>query len=207
MNGDKYLAKIDGLMVKNRLLIVALVVMLAFNLMNWGSLMAAQARTQVVVMPPGDQDGVKVGDGKADPRYIRRMARYIINQVGTYSAGSARLQYQELLELFPPDKVTGAAKVFDSLSADIERYPSIASNVLWTGEDPLKFTSNMIQVRTLKERLVNGNVSERKQVFYCLSYHIDDTRFWLDNIVEKEEAGEDLCMLDAKPDAAAAAQQ
>jgi len=207
MNGDKFLAKIDGLMVKNRLLVIALVVMLAFNLMNWGSLMAAQARTQVVVIPPGESDGMKIGDGKADPRYLRRMARYIINQIGTYSAGSARMQYQEILELFPPDKVTGAAKVFDSLAADIERYPSIASNVLWTGDNPLKFTSKLIQVRTLKERLVNGNVSERKQVFYCLSYHIEDTRFWLDNIIEKEEAGEDLCMLDAAPADATAAQQ
>lgn len=206
MNGPKYLARIDSLSERNRLLIIALLVMLAFNLMNWFSLMRAQSRTQVVVVPIGSE-GMQIGHGKADARYLRRMARYVINQVGTYSAGSARQQYQELLELFPPDRVTEVAKVFDRLAADIERYPSIASNVVWSGSEPLKYNSHMIQVQTLKERLVNGNVSERKQVFYCLPYRIEDTRFYLVNIVEKEETGVDLCMLDAKSTADTVAAQ
>ena len=194
MNGEKFLSKVDALSHKNRLLVIALFVMLAFNVMNWGSLMAAQSRTQVVVVPIGGE-GMQIGNGKADPRYIRRMARYVVNQIGTYSAGSARLQFQELLDLFPPEKVTGVAQFFDKLAADVERYPSIASNVVWAGTDPLKFTSKVIQVQTIKEQLVNGNVTGRKQVFYCLDYRIDDARFFLVNIVEKEDAGLDLCLL------------
>lgn len=195
MNSKKYLSTIDGLQERNRFLGLALIVLVVLNVMNLAFLVKAQARTQTVIVPIGGE-GMQIGNGKADQRYIRRMARYVTNQLGSYSAGSARLQYQELLQLFAPDKVTEVAKYFDRLIADIERYPSIASNVEWTGTQPLKFTSEIIQVLALKERLVNGAVSERKQVHYCIRYHIEDARFWIDNITERSDAGTDLCFLD-----------
>ena len=52
----------------------------------------------------------------------------------------------------------------------------------------------MLQVRAQKERLVNGMVTERNQIYYCLSYRIEDSRFWLVNIAEKEGNSVDPCM-------------
>ena len=198
MKGDKYLHLLDSLQHRNRFLGLALIVLVCINVVNLGALMKAQTRTQTIVVPVGGE-GMQIGNGKADERYIRRMARYITNQVGSYSAGTARAQYQELLQLFSPTQVTEVAKYFDKLIADIERYPSIASNVEWAGQNPLKFTSTMIQVLAMKERYVNGSVSERKQVHYCITYHVEDTRFYIDRLDEKAEAATDLCFLDKAP--------
>ncbi len=195
MKGEKYLNLMDSLQHRNRFLGLALMVLVGINVVNLIALARAQTRVQTIVVPIGGE-GMQIGNGKADQRYIRRMARYITNQLGSYSAGTARAQYQELLQLFAPDKVTEVAKYFDKLVVDIERYPSISSNVEWAGESPLKFTSNMIQVLTIKERYVNGAVTDRKQVHYCITYHIDDSRFLIDGLDEKDEAATDLCFLD-----------
>ncbi len=198
MKGDKYLHLLDSLQHRNRFLGLSLMVLVGINIVNLGALMKAQTRTQTIVVPVGGE-GMQIGNGKADEKYIRRMARYITNQVGSYSAGTARGQYQELLQLFAPTQVTEVAKYFDKLVADIERYPSISSNVEWAGDRPLKFTSNMIQVLAIKERYVNGAVTERKQVHYCITYHVEDARFFIDRLDEKGEAATDLCFLDSSP--------
>ncbi len=192
MLGRTYLARIDGLLAQNRLLGIALVVMLLFNLTNWFALFHAKSLNQVVVVPVGGE-GMQIGNGRADERYLRRMARYIVNQVGSYTAGTARLQMQEVLELFAPERVGEAQVYFERLAQDIERYPSISSAVRWSGQAPLKVDDGLLQVRVSKDRLVNGAISETKTVFYCLRYRIDDARFWLINIQEKEGTGEDLC--------------
>lgn len=196
MKGEKYLHLLDSLQHRNRFLGLSLMVLVGINIVNLGALMKAQTRTQTIVVPVGGE-GMQIGNGKADEKYIRRMARYITNQVGSYSAGTARAQYQELLQLFAPTQVTEVAKYFDKLVADIERYPSISSNVEWAGDRPLKFTSNMIQILAIKERYVNGAVTERKQVHYCITYHVEDARFFIDRLDEKGEAATDLCFLDS----------
>ena len=192
MRASTYLSRIDGLLAQNRLLGIALVVMLLFNLTNWFALFYAKSLNQVVVVPIGSE-GMQVGNGRADERYLRRMARYIVGQVGSYTAGTARLQMQEVLDLFPPERVGDAQVFFERLAQEIERYPSISSSVRWSGQAPLKVEAGLIQVRVNKDRLVNGALSETKTVFYCLRYRIDDARFWLLNIQEKEGTGEDLC--------------
>lgn len=193
MKGSKYLATIDGALHKSRILVVAFGISMAFNVLSWIAWYNAKSHTQTVILPT-DGEGVTIGNGQADPRYLRRMARYITNMTGTWSAATARQQFQELATIFAPEKVTAAATYFDGIATDIERYPSISSQVTFAGSDPLKFTKTMLQVRAQKERLVNGMVTERNQIYYCLSYRIEDSRFWLVNIAEKEGNSVDPCM-------------
>lgn len=200
MNGNKYIAKIDGLIERNRLLGIALLVMLAFNLMNWGSLRAAKSAEKVTIVPIGgsiDGDGMTIGAGAADERYIRHMARYIVNQVGSYTAGTVRDQLYEVVNLFPPESFGKVKEEFDRLATQIERYPSISSLVRWSGDQPLKFTKDLIQVTTQKSRLVNGSPQKADTVHYCIRYRIDGSRFWVLSIEEKEGAGVDLCYTNA----------
>lgn len=203
MNGP--LSKLDRLEGANRTLTMVLLLSMVINLVFGMLLVRTSTRTVTALVPIGSE-AMSIGNGKADERYLRRMARYVINQIGIYSAGSARSQYQEVLGLFAPEKVTEVAKYFDRLVSDIERYPSISSDVQWAGQNPLKYTRSMIQVRAIKFRYVNGSVSERKAVTYCLDYRIEDATFWLLNIQEREEDGVDLCMVAPKLAAGAAAQ-
>lgn len=202
MDGGKFLSTIDGLTRQNRILGIALVLMLIWNVFNWGLAKSMQAKTTVVVIPIGDH-GLEIGAGKASDRYMRRMSRYVVSQLGSYTAASARTQYEELLELFPADRVGTVQNYFEKIATDIERFPSISSAVRWVGKAPLKYTDTRIQVQADKQRLVNGAVTETTPTWYCMDYRIDEARFWLLNIEEKVGTGEDLCFVKAPvaPDA------
>lgn len=201
-----YVAKLDNLLQNNRLLGFALVIMLVWNVWNSIAYSRMQQATQVVLVPPGGASGMMIGNGGANDQYIRSVARYVTSLTGTYSAASIRDQLQELLLLFHPERVGSAQNDFQKLWTQIERYPSISSIARWTGgKDGLKYTKDLIQVRTLKDRLVNGSVSESNQVFYCIQYKIEGARFWVMSIKEKEGKGDDLCILENATAVAAAA--
>lgn len=207
MKGTDYLHLLDKLQSKNRFLNIALIVMVALNIVNLIGLMGASGKVQTIITPIGGE-GMQIGNGKADEKYIRRMARYITNQLGNYSAGSARTQYQELQMLFTPSQVPAVAAYFEKLVTDIERYPTISSSVEWAGTTPLKYTSNLIQVLAFKSRLVNGTITDNRQVHYCIYYHIEDARFFIDRFKEIEETMTDACFVqDTNAKAAADAQK
>lgn len=194
MDGNKFLARIDGLTKNNRLLGLVVVVMLIWNITNWGMATAMQSKTQVVVVPIGSE-GMQIGNGRASERYMRRMARYITAMLGTYTAATARIQLMELLDLFPSEKTAAVQARFEKIATDIERFPSIASHVRWVGEQPLRFDDSVLQVSVRKDRLVNGVVSDSRDVVYCLEYEIRETRFVLLNVKERERIGDNTCLV------------
>jgi hypothetical protein len=202
VDGKALIGRMDDLLARNRLLGLALIAMLAWNLMNWTAMFRARTEMQTLVVPIGGGTGMTVGDGKASEAYMREMSRYVTWMLGDYTAGNIRAQLQELLRLFPTDRVGDVQSEFDRLATEIERYPSISSVMHWTGEKPLKYTKDLIQVHALKSRLVNGAITEAKSTFYCIHYRIDAATFWIMSVAEKEGTGEDLCMYDGKPAAA-----
>lgn len=193
MLGEKYLNTLDRLTAQNRLFAIVLLALVAVIAAMGLVMLRMQTHAQVVVVPIGSEDGLQVGNGRASERYLRRMARYVVMQVGSYSAATARDQLFELLDLFPPESVGAAQSRFEQLAAEIERYPSISSAVRWSGEAPLRYDDTTIQVQVKKARLVNGSETEAKTVHYCLDYRIEETRFWLTNLVEKEDPSETAC--------------
>lgn len=193
MNKDKFLGVIDQLQMKNRLLVVAAGILLILNINNTVSLQRARTQMQTVIVPVGGGAGMTVGDGKASHEYTRQMARYITSQIGTYTAATARPQLQELLGLFAPE-VTGKAQVeFERIAVQIERFPSIASVMRWSGEEALKVSPNMIQVHAIKDRLVSGAATESVQMTYCIEYRIDESRLWILGIREETAPASDVC--------------
>jgi TraE protein len=203
VEGKALIGRMDDLLARNRLLGLALIAMLVWNLMNWTAMFRARNEMQTLVVPIGGGTGMTVGDGKASEAYMREMSRYITWMLGDYTAGNIRAQLQELLRLFPSDRVSDVQSEFYRLATEIERYPSISSVMHWTGEKPLKYTKDLIQVHALKSRLVNGAITEAKSTFYCIHYRIDAATFWIMSVAEKEGTGEDLCMYDGKPAVAA----
>jgi hypothetical protein len=194
--GPKYTALLDRLQNKNRLLVFALVVMLAFNLMNWFSLAKAKAESRVTIVPVVGGTGMWVGNGKASDEYLRAMARYISAMFGNFKAGTYRAQLQELLLLFPADAVGQAHADLMHLADEIDKYPSIAGYIQWSGDHPLKVDGDLIQIHVTKTRLVNGAETDERPLnsFYCVQYRIADTQFQLLQIEELSGDGDDLCL-------------
>ncbi len=200
MNADTYLARIDQLGQKNRLLILALVLMVIFNGMNWLSLVRAKNEVRTVIYPVGVSTPLQVGNASASPEYLRHMARYVTSMVGSWTASTAKNQFHELLGLFAPDAAGRAQVELEQLAAQIERFPSISSSLRWSGEDALRAAPGILQVRAAKDRLVNGDVTETNAVFYCIRYRIEDSRFWLLSVEEREgQTTADICMLPSDP--------
>jgi hypothetical protein len=195
MIGADYLSRLDRLQEKNRILLIALVIMLAFNLWNWSSLSRAKRENRVALIPLTGGSGLWVGNGKASDDYLRAMARYITGMVGSYTAGTYRAQLQELLPLFPAEVVGQAQKEFMELADDRERFPSIAYRIVWNGNPPLKVVDgSLMQIQALKSELVNGAANKTEPVWFCIHYRIDDTQFRLLSFEELGGQGDDLCM-------------
>jgi len=192
-----FLSKLDALQARNRLLTTAFLILLVLNVMNTVSLQRARTMTQTVIVPVGGGDGMSVGHGKASPEYMRHMARYVTQMVGTWSASSARPQLQEVLGLFAPEVVGKAQGEFEKMAVQIERFPSISSVMRWQGQEALRVKPGLIQVSAAKDRLVNGNVSETTPIHYCIEYRIDESRFWVLGLKEIEGPGIDRCFTDA----------
>jgi hypothetical protein len=188
-----YLSTLDALQAKNRLLTTAFVILLALNIVNTISLQRARTLTQTVIVPIGGGQGMSVGHGKASEQYLRHMARYVTQMVGTYTASTARPQLQELLGIFAPDVVGKAQGEFEKMAVQIERFPSIASVMRWQGDQALRVKPGLIQVIAVKERLVNGSVSATTPIHYCITYRIDESRFWVLGLKEIEGPGLDRC--------------
>jgi hypothetical protein len=188
-----YLSTLDALQAKNRLLTAAFLILLALNIVNTISLQRARTLTQTVIVPIGGGQGMSVGHGKASEQYLRHMARYVTQMVGTYTASTARPQLQELLGIFAPDVVGKAQGEFEKMAVQIERFPSIASVMRWQGDQALRVKPGLMQVIAVKERLVNGSVSATTPIHYCISYRIDESRFWVLGLQEIEGPGLDRC--------------
>jgi len=199
MNKDKFLRTLDSLQHKNRALLVACALLVVLNVSNTVSLQRARTQMQTVIVPIGGGVGMTVGDGKASPEYIRHMARYVSNMIGTYTAATARPQLEELLHLFAPESVGKAQVEFERISGQIERFPSIASVMRWSGDESLKITPETIQIHAIKDRLVSGAVSQSVQMTYCIDYRIDDSRFWVLSIREETAPTTDVCFQPQQP--------
>ena len=138
MTKGYFLSTLDALQAKNRLLTAAFLVLLVLNVLNTVSLQRARTLMQTVIVPIGGGEGMSVGHGKASPEYLRHMARYVTQMVGTYSASSARPQLQELLGIFAPEVVGKAQSEFEKMAVQIERFPSISSVMRWQGTEALR---------------------------------------------------------------------
>src|SRR5262245_40731482 len=138
MTKAHFLSLLDAAQAKNRLLVFAFLVLLALNIVNTVSLQRARTLMQTVIVPVGGGVGMSVGHGRASPEYLRHMARYVTQMVGTWTASSARPQLQELLALFAPEVVGRAQGEFETMAAQIERFPSISSVMRWQGDQALR---------------------------------------------------------------------
>ena len=199
-----FLSTLDALQAKNRLLTAAFLILLALNIVNTISLQRARTLTQTVIVPIGGGQGMSVGHGKASDEYLRHMARYVTQMVGTYTASTARPQLQELLGIFAPEVVGRAQSEFEKMAVQIERFPSIASVMRWQGDEALRVRPGLIQVVAAKDRLVNGSVSATTPIHYCIQYRIDESRFWVLGLKEIEGPGVDRCFAAATNEGAGA---
>lgn len=184
MHVDIYKQKMSNIFAENRLLKLAVFMMVLISLMNWHAIQKAMDSTKTIVVPMGAVGALEVGTDTASDEYLRAMSRYIVGLLGTYTASTARDQFEEILPYMSPEGYAKAKQHFDNLADRIERYPNIASVVHWSGRDPLQIEGNILKIQAQKKRLVNGNATRVENIHYEIKYEIRMGRFYIVNISE-----------------------
>ena len=184
MHVEAYKQKTSNLFAENKLLKLAIIALVIVSLVNWTAVRTALNSTRTVIVPIGAQGILEVTNNGASDDYLRAMSRYITNLLGTYTASTARDQFEELLPLFAPEKYSDAKQQFDELADRIERYPNITSIMHWSGREPLQKIEDRLVISTQKSRMVNGDTARTDQAIYEIQYAIRNGRFIILNIRE-----------------------
>lgn len=188
MELDIYQQKVSNVFGENRILKFGFIILLLATVGNWFTLESLIDKNRVIIVPVNPSGDLWVSGNEASIGYLRQMARYITNQIGNYTASTARNQFKELLHLYTADSYSEATSGFEQLSDKIERYPTISYRAVWDGNDPLSIdfgNTNMV-INVTHERLVNGDVTRREKKKFIIDYHIVDGRFYIESIQDED---------------------
>lgn len=183
-----YQQKVSNVFGENRILKFCFVVLLLVSIGNWMTLEGVLEKQRVVLVPVNASGDLWVSGEEASDSYLRQMARYITNQIGNYTASTARPQFEELLQLYTSGSYAEAKTGFEKLADEIERYPTVSSRTIWEGGIPLSidFSETNMLIEVTKERLVNGDVTRREKRTVVIDYRIEDGRFSIESIQDRE---------------------
>jgi len=187
MKLDHFKQQTSNLFAENRLLKIGFLILLIISGYNATALSGVGKNMRTVIVPIGAAGHLEVTGDTASDDYLLHMARYITGLIGNYSAPNARVQFQELLKLYAPEKLGEANDYFMNLADKIEKYPTVASMVLWDGKDALKTPKDMLQITTTRHRIVEGVTTEVDHVVYEVKYELRNGRFVILSINAADE--------------------
>ncbi len=186
MNIEIYKQKTSNLFAENRVLKLCLLLITSFSILNlYANFHLVQDR-KTIIMPVGYGGPFEVSERSVESGYIRMISRYITSMIGNYTASTVENQLDELLQLMSPKTYVIAQDQFERLKKEVKNYSSISYQMVWVGEEPLKATDERIEIDVIRHRLVNGDITRSDKKLITIDYHIEDGRFWIDAINEKE---------------------
>ncbi|MDO3380356.1 type IV conjugative transfer system protein TraE [Geoalkalibacter halelectricus] len=178
MNHDLFIEKTSNLFAKYRVflfIVVALCITVAYQATVIAKV-SQDART--VIIPAGLDEKVQVTAGSVDDVYKRQMGRYIAGLFLNYTPATARLQFDELLTLFPPERFEDARDELHELAETIE-----SSRLTSTFHiSKIEGVGNKINVEGVRRLLVSGQQTENERRKYVMTYAVANGKFYLVSI-------------------------
>ncbi len=187
MKFDRFKQRSSNLFAENRLLKFGFLMLLAISAYNATAISNVNKNQRTIIVPVGAAGKLEVTGDTASDDYLRWMARYMINLVGNYTAPNVRNQFEELTKLYAPEVYNEAHDYFMSLADQIEKYPTVASMVVWIGNDALKTTKGVMYVTTDRHRIVDGVTTRVDRVVYEVRYEIRSGQFVVLSITTPED--------------------
>lgn len=186
MLANTYLQKSANLFKENRLLKVGFVALLGMNIANWHEVHNIVDAEKTVLMPVGAAGNLWVTNTAASDDYVMFMTRYVMHQVGDYKAPTARQQFNELVRFFSTDTMGEAKTRFDVMASEIEKYPSSASEVIFSDRDVWHdAVAHIIKLKAEKIRYLNGVETGKDAKSYVIEYKISHGRFVISRLLEE----------------------
>ena len=175
--------KTANLFGENRLLKVAVVAMAATMFFQYRMLQEIRDRQVTVLVPPGMTTPLTVSGSDASDEYLQAIATYLTSLAGTYTAATARAQFDELLRLYTPEAYNSARVALYDLADRIEQSGRLTS--AFTLQSMQRQADELI-IRGLKTRFAERTIQSQTRVEYAIRFAIRHSRFWIVAMNQKE---------------------
>ncbi|MCL2791236.1 MAG: type IV conjugative transfer system protein TraE [Desulfobulbus sp.] len=185
MKHTTFLQQSSNLFAQNRLLRFVVVVLSACLVFTSIMTYRAVRYQKVILIPPQMTGTVEFVQGKPTEAYIQDISRRIVSLATTYSPGTARKQFNELLVYYAPESYPEASILWYSLAGRIEE--SQVNSVFYP--QTLTMKDNRIEVFGDLKQYTGNTRLENTTRTYFLDYQVRDGRFSLLAFREKEKLG------------------
>lgn len=184
MKMDIFIQKTANLALENKILKLMVIVIGITVLVNTVMLFRALNSHRTILIPPVINSRIEIAGDKASEEYIKSFTRYVCALAFSYTYATARGQFDDMLTMFAPENFPEAKRLFYSLADSIE----IAKNTsaFYIQRMAVDGERLQIEVTGLKRQFAEDKMIESGVKTYVIDYRIENGRFMIRKISEKE---------------------
>jgi conjugal transfer pilus assembly protein TraE len=182
-----YLQKTSNLFAENRLLKFVVVIMCLTQVWCVFRLETIKDRIRTVIQPPVINSKVEVTGSWTSDSYVKEYIRYVSALAWNYSPATVRNQFAELLVSWDPAAFEAAKSRLYILADQIEQTRS--SSMFYISNIKHDPDRRVIEVTGNRNLTMQDKSVESKSKTYVVTYRVDNGRFWLVSMEEKDQSG------------------
>lgn len=180
-----FLQKSSNIFAENRLLKFAVIVIGIATVVNAAMTFRALNYQRTVIIPPVLNSRIEITGDRASEEYVKAFSRYIAALSFSYSPGSVKPQFDELLALYAPEAFPEGKRVLYELADRV--ITTRVTSVFFMSRLYVDGEKNQIEMSGQKRQYVDDRKVEDVTKTYLVDYRISDGRFQIMRISEKEE--------------------
>ncbi|MDX9821991.1 MAG: type IV conjugative transfer system protein TraE [Syntrophales bacterium] len=185
MKLNLFLQKTSNIVAENRLLKFVVVVIGIATVVNASMTCRALNYQRTVIIPPVLNSRIEITGDRASEEYVKAFSRYIAALSFSYSPGSVKPQFDELLALYAPEAFPEGKRALYELADRV--ITTRVTSVFFMGKLYVDSGKNQIEMSGQKRQYVDDRKVEDIVKTYLIDYRISDGRFQIVRVSEKEE--------------------
>jgi conjugal transfer pilus assembly protein TraE len=184
MKLNLFMQKSSNLAAENRLLKFVVTVIGIAAIVNSVMTYRALNYQRTIVVPPVLSSRVEITGERASEEYIKAFSRYISALAFSYSPGSVKAQFDELLALYAPESFPEGKRSLYELADRVTT--TRVTNVFFINKLYVDGEKKQIEVSGQRRQYVDDRKVEDIIKTFIVEYRITDGRFCITRLMEKE---------------------
>lgn len=182
-----FLQRYSNVFAENRLLKFGFLIVLTATVANSIALYRLVTVQRTVIIPAGIGCEFELTGNSANPAYLKQMARYLLDLRANVSSATARVKFNELLNLVPSRHHGAFKEGLMRLADDFEKHNCISQYVVVNEHSPITvLNKKTLLIKATKFRVAGKEIVRQIPVSYRIEYLIEQGRFQLTSLVEQE---------------------
>ena len=181
----RFLQNSSNLFAENRILKFAVVVLAIGFVWCAYKIDDVKDRVRTVVVPPVISSQIEISGSWTTDAYVKEYVRYIGSLIWNYSPGVARNQFGEMLSSWHPSVFENAKDRLYIMADQIEL--TQAASVFYINKIEHNHEGHTIEVTGTRRLTQKEEVMENIVKTYVVTYVVENGRFWLMSIEEKNK--------------------